>query len=81
MCFLLFEALSQMDFGEDPHVTRESWKQTLFLDFIRKLPHLLRALGSDFGALDECGSIQSPGILKAMTGAASNAVIIRGYHH
>jgi hypothetical protein len=59
---------------KDPHVTPESMNHTLFLDFIRKLPHLPRTLVFVIDALDECGSIQSrPDILKALTGAASHA--------
>jgi hypothetical protein len=60
---------------KDPHVTPESMKHTLFLDFIRKLPRFQnRTLVFVIDALDECGSIQSrPDILKALTDAASQA--------
>ena len=58
---------------KDPHVTPESMKHTLFLDFIQKLPRLpKKPLVFVIDALDECGSIHSrPDILKTLTDAAA----------
>ena len=58
---------------KDPHVTPESMKHILFLDFIHKLPRLpKKPLVFVIDALDECGNIQSrPEILKALTDAAA----------
>ena len=59
----------------DPNVTPESMRPTLFLDFIRKLPRPpKKTLVFVIDALDECGSTQSrPGILNALTEVAAHA--------
>ena len=59
----------------DPHLTPESMKDTLFLDFIRSVPpHPKHTLAFVIDALDECGSTQSRrGILQVLTDAASEA--------
>ena len=59
----------------DPNVTPESMRPTLFLDFIRKLPRLpKKTLVFVIDALDECGNTQSrPGILKVLTDAVAHA--------
>ena len=59
----------------DPSVTPESTRPTVFLDFIRKLPRLpKKTLVFVVDALDECGSTQSRlGILKTLTDAATHA--------
>jgi len=59
----------------DPHLTADSMKDSLFLDFIRSVPrHPRHPLVFVIDALDECGSTRSrPGILKALTDAARDA--------
>ena len=61
----------------DPNLTPESMKDSLFLDFIGSLPHLRhpkRTLVLVIDALDECGNAQSrPGILSVLTSAAAQA--------
>ena len=59
----------------DPHLTAESMKDSLFLDFIRSVPHHPKhPLVFVIDALDECGSTRNrPGILKALTDAAREA--------
>ena len=58
-----------------PNVTLESMRLTLFLDFIRELPHPPnKTLVFVIDALDECGSTQSrPGVLNALTEVAAHA--------
>ena len=60
---------------EDPHITPESMKGSLFLDFIRSLPHHPEhTLVFVIDALDECGDHRSrPGLLKDLTDAAAHA--------
>ena len=60
---------------DDPNLTPESMKGTLFLDFIRSLPHHPEhALVFVIDALDECGDAQSrPRLLKVLTDAAAQA--------
>ena len=62
-----------------PNVTSGSMQPTLFLEFIRKLPHPPKStLVFVIDALDECGSTQShPGILNALTRAAEHAPWLR----
>ena len=57
----------------NPNVSPESMKHTLFLEFIRKLPRPpTKPLVFVIDALDECGGTQSrPPILKALTDAAA----------
>jgi Cdc6-like AAA superfamily ATPase len=60
---------------DDPNLTPESMKGSLFLDFIRSLPrHPDHTLIFVIDALDECGNDRSrPGILKVLTDAATHA--------
>jgi len=60
---------------EDPNLTPESMKGSLFLDFIRSLPrHPERPLVFVIDALDECGDPRSRlGLLKVLTNAAPQA--------
>ena len=58
---------------EDPSLTPQSMKETLFVDFIRSLRHPPKrhTLVFVIDALDECGDSQSrPAILKVLTEAA-----------
>jgi len=59
----------------NPNITPESMRPTLFLDFIRKLPRLpKKALVFVIDALDECGVPESrPGVLQALTDATTCA--------
>ena len=60
---------------DDPNLTLESMKGSLFLDFIRSLPHHPEhTLVFVIDALDECGDARSrPGLLKVLTNAAAQA--------
>ncbi len=60
---------------DDPKLTPESMKGSLFLDFIRSLPrHPEHTLVFVVDALDECGDAQSrPRLLKVLTNAAAQA--------
>ena len=60
---------------DDPKLTPESMKTSIFLDFIRSLPnHPEHALVFVIDALDECGDAQSrPRLLKVLTKAAAQA--------
>jgi len=59
----------------NPNITPESMRPTLFLDFIRKLPRLpKKTLVFVIDALDECGSAQSrPCVLHTLTDATACA--------
>jgi hypothetical protein len=59
----------------DPHLSPESMKGALFLDFIRNLPRQPKhALVFVIDALDECGDDRSrPSLLKVLTDAAVHA--------
>jgi hypothetical protein len=59
----------------NPNVTPESIRPTLFLGFIRRVPRPpKKTLVFVIDALDECGSTQSrPGVLKALTDATTHA--------
>jgi hypothetical protein len=63
----------------DPHITPESMKPSVFLDFIRNLPRCpKRTLVFVIDALDECGDDQSrPALLKVLNDAASQARWLR----
>ena len=63
----------------DPNITPESMRPTLFLEFIRELPRLpKKPLVFVIDALDECGGIQShPGVLQALTDATTHAPWLR----
>jgi len=60
---------------DDPNLTPESMKGSLFLDFIRSLPrHPEHNLAFVIDAFDECGDSRSrPGILKLLIEAAAQA--------
>ena len=60
---------------DDPNLTPESLKGSLFLDFIRSLPrHPEHTLVFVIDALDECGDAKSrPHLLKVLTNAAAQA--------
>ena len=60
---------------DDPNLTPESMKGSVFLDFIQSLPlHPERTLVFVIDALDECGDAHSrPHLLKALTNAAAQA--------
>ena len=62
-------------FRNDPNVTPESMKHTLFLELIRKLPRLPeKTLVLVIDAFDECGSTHSRlDILRALTDVAKQA--------
>jgi len=59
----------------NPNITPESMRSTLFLEFIRKLPRPpQKTLVFVIDALDECGSPESrPGVLQALTDAIACA--------
>ena len=70
-----FRTIVAKHLREDPNLTPESMKGSLFLDFIRSLPcqpeHTLVFV---IDALDECGDPRSrPGLLKVLTNAAAQA--------
>src|SRR5258706_12102371 len=60
---------------DDPNLTPQSMKGSIFLDFIHSLPrHPERPLVFVIDALDECGDARSrPGLLKVLTNAAAQA--------
>src|SRR5258706_3133486 len=70
-----FRTIAAKHLRDDPNLTPESMKDSLFLDFIRSLPsHPEHALVFVIDALDECGDTQSrPRLLKALTDAAAQA--------
>jgi len=63
----------------DPNLTPESMKPSVFLDFIRNLPRRpKRALVFVIDALDECGDDKSrPALLRVLTDAAAQARWLR----
>jgi Cdc6-like AAA superfamily ATPase len=62
----------------DPDLTPESMKYSIFLDFIRKLPPTKCTLAFVIDALDECGDARNrPGILRVLTDAAAQAPWLR----
>ena len=73
--FPLFRNIVAKHLRDDPNLTPESMKGSLFLDFIRSLPHHPeRTLVFVIDALDECGDAQSrPRLLKVLTNAAAQA--------
>jgi hypothetical protein len=70
-----FRTIVAKHLREDPNLTPESMKASLFLDFIRFLPrHPEHNLAFVIDALDECGDPRSrPGLLKVLTNAAAQA--------
>ena len=75
MHFPLFRTIVSKYLREDPKLTPESMKGSLFVDFVRSLPsHPEHALVFVIDALDECGDAQSrPRLLRILTNAASQA--------
>ena len=70
-----FRTIVAKHLREDPKLTPESMKGSIFLDFIRSLPHHPEhALVFVIDALDECGDARSrPRLLKVLTDAAVQA--------
>ena len=70
-----FRTIVAKHLRDDPHLTPESMKSSLFVDFIRSLPrHPEHTLVFVIDALDECGDARSrPRILKVLTNAAAQA--------
>jgi len=70
-----FRAIVAKHLREDPKLTPESMKGSLFLDFIHSLPsHPEHALVFVIDALDKCGDAQSrPHLLRVLTNAAAQA--------
>ena len=75
MLFPPFRTIVAKRLRDDPNLTPESMKGSLFLDLIRSLPrHPEHTLVFVIDALDECGDAQSrPRLLKALTNAAAQA--------
>jgi hypothetical protein len=73
--FPLFRNIVAKHLRDDPRLTLESMKGSLFLDFIRSLPrHPDHTLVFVIDALDECGNDRSrPSILKVLADAATHA--------
>ena len=70
-----FRTIVATHLRDDPNFTPQSMKSSLFLDFIRSLPHSPEhSLVLVIDALDECGDAQSrPRLLKVLTAAARQA--------
>ena len=70
-----FRTIVARHLRDDPNLTPESMKGSLFLDFIRSLPsHPEHALAFVIDALDECGDAKTrPQLLKVLTHAAAQA--------
>ena len=70
-----FRTIVAKHLRDDPNLTPESMKGSLFLDFIRSLPrHPEHTLVFVIDALDECGDAQSrPRLLKVLINAAAQA--------
>ena len=70
-----FRAIVAKHLHDDPNLTPESMKGSLFLDFVRSLPHQPeRNLVFVIDALDECGDAKGrPRLLKVLTDAAAEA--------
>ena len=73
--FPLFRTIVAKHLRDDPKLTQGSLKGSLFLDFIRSLPHHpAHTLVFVIDALDECGDAKSrPHLLKALTNATAQA--------
>ena len=70
-----FRTIVAKHLRDDPKLTPESLKGSLFLDFIRSLPrHPERTLAFVIDALDECGDAKSRAhLLRVLTNAAAQA--------
>jgi hypothetical protein len=75
MLFPPFRTIVANHLREDPNLGPESMKGSLFIDFIRSLPHHPeQSLVFVIDALDECGDPRSrPDLLKVLTDAAAQA--------
>ena len=75
MVFPPFRTIVANHLRDDPNLTPESMKGSLFVDFIRSLPrHPEHTLVFVIDALDECGDAQSrPRLLKVLINAAAQA--------
>ena len=75
MLFPPFRTIVAKHLRDDPNLTPESMKSSLFLDFIRSLPrHPENTLVFVIDALDECGDAQNrPRLLKVLINAAAQA--------
>src|SRR5258706_8338563 len=70
-----FRTIVAKHLHDDPNLTPELMKGSLFLDFICSLPrHPEHSLVFVIDALDKCGDAQNrPGLLKVLTNAAAHA--------
>ncbi len=70
-----FRTIVAKHLRDDPNLTPESMKGSVFLDFIRSLPrHPDHTLVFVIDALDECGDARSrPGLMRVLTNAAVQA--------
>jgi hypothetical protein len=70
-----FRTIVASCFRNDPNLTPESMKDSLFLDLLRNLPHdPNHFLVFVIDAFDECGNDRSrPALLRLLTGAAAHA--------
>ena len=73
LIFPPFRTIVARHLGDDPNLTPQAMKGSLFLDLIRSLPHYPKHnLAFVIDALDECGNARSrPGLLKDLTNAAA----------
>ena len=74
-----FRTIVAKHLRDDPNLTPESMKGSLFLDFIRSLPRQPEhTLVFVIDALDECGDTKSrPRLLKVLTNAAAQALWLK----
>ena len=74
-----FRTIVAESLRNDPNLTPDSMKYTLFLDFLSKLPHPPeRSLVFVIDALDECGNNRNrPGILKVLSEAAAQVLWLK----
>ena len=77
--FSPFRTIVAKHLRDDPNLTPESMKGSLFLDFIRSLPrHPEHALVFVIDALDECGNARTrPRLLKVLTDAATQVLWLK----
>src|SRR5258706_2275114 len=77
--FPLFRTIVSKHLRDDPNLTPESIKGSLFFDLIRSLPcHPDHTLVFVIDALDECGDARSrPGLLKVLTDAAAQVLWLK----
>src|SRR5258706_5688983 len=77
--FPTFRTIVAKHLRDDPNLTPQSMKGSLFLDFICSLPrHPEHSLVFVIDALDECGDAQShPGLLQVLTNTAAHAPCLK----